>query len=308
MYHSVGHSDLKNPVLCVSKRNFELQVRYLRRHYHVLPLDHAVNLLREGAPIPLNGVVITFDDGYRDNYEEAFPILKRYGCTATIFVSTDPLETGRWIWPTRLYFWVFATTETVLSLDGLNGPGPALDLRTTQSRRSAYWTINAHLRALPSASEREAALAEIARNLHFNPDTFPPTFTPMATWDHLREMSDGGMTIGSHAMTHPVLSLTARQEAQREVITSKAIIEQRLQRVVDVFAYPFGLAEHFDADTEWLVRTAGYRAACSAIPGTNPPGSNLYALRRLYVPDEPPSLFAYRLLQAVRPTSAGSES
>ncbi len=306
MYHSVGHSDLKNPLLSVSERHFEGQVRYLSRHYRVLPLQYAVDLLRQGAPVPPNAVVITFDDGYRDNYEHAFPILKRYGCAATIFVSTEPLETGRWLWQTRLCFWLVATTETALPFDREGEPGRVLDLGTGRSRRFAYGIINTYLRGLPSAAERESALAGIARSLRFNPDVLPSSFSPMATWDHLREMSDGGIAIGSHTISHPVLSRIARPEAQRELVVSKAIIEQRLQRPVDFFAYPFGLAEHFDADTEELVRAAGYRAACSAIEGRNPAGSNLFALRRVYVPDEPPSLFAYRLLRAARSISAES--
>ncbi|MDD5255793.1 MAG: polysaccharide deacetylase family protein [Candidatus Omnitrophica bacterium] len=94
MYHSVSPQATKANRLSVSAESFERQMRFLKTHdYNVLPLEEVARLIAAKKKIPPRTVAITFDDGYRDNYEWAFPVLKKYGLPATIFVIVD--EVGR---------------------------------------------------------------------------------------------------------------------------------------------------------------------------------------------------------------------
>jgi len=105
------------------------------------------------------------------------------------------------------------------------------------------------------------------------------------------------MTIGSHTVTHPVLSSLSGEEILEELASSKAALEQRLGRRVMLFAYPFGGLEHFDGISQSLVERAGYKAAFTTLPGINEAGVNRWALKRVGVQDDPPSLFAFKLFR-----------
>ena len=92
MYHHVAYADAKRPDT-VSPERFEWHMKYLKKHhYNVLPLSTLVQIIKEGKTLPRKSVVITLDDGYDDNYKYAFPILKKYGFPATIFVITDVIN------------------------------------------------------------------------------------------------------------------------------------------------------------------------------------------------------------------------
>ena len=297
MYHRIGKPEFGERSLYVSEENFERQVEYLLRRRRVLSFEDAVELLARGD-LPRGGsVALTFDDGYRDNYEKAFPILKKHGCPATIFIATEPLETGQALWPARLYMWCGATKvlELRLRVEGAEKNPPLLILRTVRQRRRAFYKIKSLLiRRDPLA--RDKLMREIAADLGFNADDDPFNKTSMLTWDHLREMSAAGIGIGGHTMTHPSLPALSPEERAREITESKKLIERKLNRPVTLFAYPFGGREDFNPELEARVKSSGYRAACSALRGVNRPGANRFALRRIYVRNEPLPLFALRLL------------
>ncbi len=100
------------------------------------------------------------------------------------------------------------------------------------------------------------------------------------SWDELRDMQTRGMGIGSHTLSHTALPEVTITERQREVIDSKAILEQELGRPVDFLSYPYG---KFDQATIGVLRQANYRGACSGVPGLNRPGDEDYSLRRVNI-------------------------
>jgi peptidoglycan/xylan/chitin deacetylase (PgdA/CDA1 family) len=297
MYHRIGTPEFGERSLYVSEDNFERQVEYLLRRYRVLSFEDAVELLARGDLPRGNSVVLTFDDGYRDNYEKAFPILRKHGCPATIFVATEPLESGQALWPARLYYWCAATKalEFRLRVDGSDGAPPVLPLTTEQQRRRAFYAIKSLLiRRHPR--DHDAVMREIAEGLRFDAHDDPFHKASMLTWDQLREMSAAGIGIGSHTMTHPSLPMLTSEECARELAQSKEIIERKLNCSVTLFAYPFGGRRDFNPELEALVKQSGYKAACSALRGVNRPDANRFALRRVYVRNEPLPVFALRLL------------
>jgi peptidoglycan/xylan/chitin deacetylase (PgdA/CDA1 family) len=301
MYHSIGRSDLLRPGLCVSEKNFARQLNYLTRHFKILPLESAVATMRRGEPLPDNAVALTFDDGFRDNYATAFPLLKKYCCPATLFVATDPIAHERALWPNRLFIW-FSKTKTKqieFSCGESRAIRPAVfDLGTGKQRRIALDAVEAALCRM-TPPERERKMREVAEKLGFAPDAGPSDFPPMLTWEQLREMAVGGVTIGSHTLTHAALPALSRAEALRELAQSKALLESQLGRPVKLFAYPFGGLEHFNAEIQNLAGEAQYEAACTTIQGINRSGTNPLALLRVGVQDDPPAVFAFKLSRFV---------
>ena len=113
-YHSVstqadGTHLCLDPGLAVSPEHFDRQCAYLARHYRVLSLDDLVDHVAAGRPVPSKAVVLTFDDGYLDNYTQAFPILRRHGLNATFYVTTDCIDNRALLWTGLLRFVVFTT-------------------------------------------------------------------------------------------------------------------------------------------------------------------------------------------------------
>jgi peptidoglycan/xylan/chitin deacetylase (PgdA/CDA1 family) len=296
MYHSIGGSDFLGPGIAVSKKNFAGQLEYLARNFSLISLDAAVAKLRGGAPLPDNAIAITFDDGFRDNYEAAFPLLQRYGAPAAVFVATQPLTEGISLWPYRLRF-LFKQTqarELRLAWPDTADHRAVFSLTSERKRRRAVDALEPVLIAA-APGERERMLVEIAHRLRVKADSDPANEAPTLTAEQLRKMSAAGIEIGSHTVTHPALSSLSRADAAEELAASKKTLESILERRVGYLAYPFGGPQHFNREVEELARQAGYESALSTVRGVNGGASDLFAVKRLGVFDDPPAIFAFKL-------------
>ncbi len=101
-YHHVNNAD-PNRQDTVSPERFERHMAYLKKHhFNVLPLSTLVQIIKQGKPLPRQSVVITFDDGYEDNFQYAFPVLRKYGFPTTIFVITDIVNTEGYLTTTEM--------------------------------------------------------------------------------------------------------------------------------------------------------------------------------------------------------------
>jgi peptidoglycan/xylan/chitin deacetylase (PgdA/CDA1 family) len=184
-------------------------MQYLSKAYNPISLERIAQHIQNGTSLPSKAVAVTFDDGYQDNYENAYPILKEYNIPATVFLTTGFIGTGQI---------------------------PAWD--------KGYYTAEKTL---------------------------------MLSWQQVREMGDGGISFGSHTLTHPFLTRIPRKQARKEIHLSKDIIEQQTGRPVTTFSYPSG---NFDSYVKEIVEEAGHSAAVSTIPGYNSAQDDLYALKR----------------------------
>jgi peptidoglycan/xylan/chitin deacetylase (PgdA/CDA1 family) len=272
-YHSVGGSRWLRPQLVTSPEHFGAHVRYVSRRYRVLPLDAIVEAFTGGPPVPPGAVAITFDDGYRDNYRIAWPILRRNRCPATVFVIVEPLETGAVPWPQRLYGWLRQAQRGSFECD-LQGP--------------------------------EAGLARVARALGLDPAGVAPGCEGMLRWEEVRELAADGVTIGSHTMTHPSVATLHPDRIAWELETSRRILEGQLERPVALLAYPFGKAGDVSEATLAAARAAGYVAAVTTVDGVDRGPVDPFLLRRVKVLDEPVWRFAFRLLAAQKPSRLAS--
>lgn len=203
VYHRIG-SESSPEGFTLDAGIFREQMETLRRRYRPMRLGEIVDRLSQGKAVPPRTVAVTFDDGYREVFETALPILQETRIPATLFVTTGYL----------------------------GGQG----------------------------------LSPRAR---------------MLSWKMVKEMHREGMEIGSHTVTHPNLRTCGPGRLHREISSSRERLEQALRAPVSLFAYPYGHARSFDKGVQDCVRKAGYRAACSNLPGSNALDSDLYALRRV---------------------------
>ena len=268
-YHRVN--DESDPIFrAVPSRRFADQMNVLRRYFNVLPLGELVSRAAVGD-IPPKSVAITFDDGYRDNYENAFPVLKDLGLPATIFLVTGVMGSSAPIWHDRA-FSVFRRTE----VDSLFFRGTKYPLVNFEQRQVALENVLTDLRRL-SPQERDDQLDRLAVDLRV-PE---PSYGRKLSWPEVREMAENGITFGAHTVTHPILTKIPLKDAVREITGSREAIENQLRQSVTLFAYPNGTSDDFNESIEGAVKDAGFLCAVTTIWGANNRFSNPYALRRV---------------------------
>jgi len=262
---------------------FEKQMRYLSKVYHPVPLEKVVHHLREGTPPPPKSIALTFYDGYRDNYENAYPILKKYGIPATIFLTTGYIGTGEIPWWERVYQCLNQVETGGFTLEKLE----PLPLQAPFDKKSIHRLIrrlkqfdedekNRAIADIISQCEKQVDLPSEGAGLsRLSASTSQQAL--MLSWEEVREMRNNGISFGAHTLTHPLLTHVPPEQARKEIDLSKNSIEEQIGEGVLVFAYPGG---DFDASIARMVQDAGYSAAVSMNPGRNRLRTNVYVLKR----------------------------
>ncbi len=267
-YHALKTPDFLKKSLGIGLRDddFARQMRYIAGRYPVLTLDQFLDGLSGRTIWPKNSVMITFDDGYRDLRDTGINVLKKLGIPATVFITTDCIGTEKSLWTNRLYYYISKSEIPSLTLS-IPGPLETLfPLDTVQEKRESTLKLSGILKTLP-AKDREQMLIRIAEHLDVKPDEDPHDHLPMLNWDDVRYLRDNNVTIGSHTVTHPILSRCSNTELQRELNGSKSLIETQLNMECPVLAYPNGQPEDYNQTTLDAMRSAGYRGGFTFYPG-----------------------------------------
>ena len=275
---------------------------WLAAWYRVLPLDEAVERLAQDS-LPPRALAITFDDGYADNHDLAMPILQAHGLCATFFIATGFLNGGR-MWNDTVTEALRETTQPSLDLTGLNLPGVAhLKLATLPQRRDAIPRLLNAMKYLPLAERRHLSecFAERAQ--------VAPRRDLMMTGDRVQALALGGMQIGAHTVSHPIMARLDDASAERELARSKDELESLLKQPVTLFAYPNGKpgVDYSRRDVA-LVRRLGFKAAVSTAPGAACHADDrLFELPRFTPWDRSRWRFALRLANNLRVKAAVAE-
>ena len=273
MFHRVNDED--DPFFpAVQARAFRRQMEYLARNFPVISLN---DFRRTG--LPENSYpyyfALTFDDGYRDNYLHAFPILKQLNLPATIFLTTGYLDSGELPWYDQVCLAFKLTTQSRLRLDGLDRG--ELNLEGASNRLHSLGEVLGRLRTMDEPT-RLAVLCNLFRSLRT-----PGTLTlpsVMLEWEEIRQMKKHGVTFGAHTVTHPVLAKLPSARLVEEIQGSKKVIEENLQVAVNDFAYPFGRPFDIGPEAKRVVQELGFKTAVTTVWGFNRPGDDPLELKR----------------------------
>jgi peptidoglycan/xylan/chitin deacetylase (PgdA/CDA1 family) len=214
------------------------QLRWLKRRFDIVPLRTLAAAAAAGDVG--RKLALTFDDGLRSNVTVAYPLLRHFGIPATFFVCPALVDQGAWIW----------THETRCRLTRLDETARG-ELAHKQGAPAAVGALVEWMKRLDLAARRafEAELA--AATPRFAPTPAERDEFDLASWRELRALDPQIVAIGSHTLTHPILTGAPPGELEREVGGSRDLLERRLERSVDTFAYPNG---DFSAATQACVR------------------------------------------------------
>jgi peptidoglycan/xylan/chitin deacetylase (PgdA/CDA1 family) len=227
-------------------------------------------------------LVITFDDGYLDNYTHAFQVIKKLNIPITIFLIPEYAESGK-------YFWWLADDYLVehATVDKVVVEGKLYQLSRPQERKALANLIDKRTRNVGSVEERENFLCHIQQVLQVvlpsrQEDGMSNPSLPM-NWSEIREMDQSGLvSFGAHTMHHPIIAyLSHPEELRAEVQQCRVVLEQQLGHSIRSFCYPVGKMIHIGEQGVQAVKDAGYKWALTTIEDVNTQQTDPYLLRRL---------------------------
>jgi peptidoglycan/xylan/chitin deacetylase (PgdA/CDA1 family) len=278
MYHGVTAEPLPAFNWCqLDVEQFTRQIEFLSQHYTLLSVREVVDRLARRAPLPPRAAALTFDDGFRNVFTTAYPILQRYQAPATVFLVTSFIGTRQPAWPERLFHALTTSPCERTQFGGSEWP-----LTTADERVRAYGGWTARLKRMPQP-EHEDQLTQLIHDLGGAGEV--PGDCPLAIldWSEIEQMARGGLVdFGSHTHTHPILSRCPLETQYEELRQSRELLRQRLGEA-DLFAYPNGTRADFTPETQKLLMELDYRCGLATTPGLNRSGADPYALKRVNV-------------------------
>jgi peptidoglycan/xylan/chitin deacetylase (PgdA/CDA1 family) len=277
-YHGVRDRPLPIDDECfIARDRFISQLLYVKRHFRVVPLSEAVELsatsARHGPPL----LSITFDDGFQNVHDIAFPILKRLGLPATVFLVTGLIDTDRTIWYCALNHALERTR-----MQSFTWMGHRYDLSGPGSRSLACRKLQARLKKMPQKA-LVGDVRTIASILGFGERVKVPEDSPFRILSSraIRAMQASGLVeFGAHTHSHSILSLLPEADQDREIRTSLKMVSQCTGRPCTLFSYPNGEEGDFAPVTRMLLARHHVRCSVTMMRGPNYPGSDPYCYRR----------------------------
>ncbi len=256
---------------CVSPEEFENQIKYLQKYFKIFSLEELINFLKNSKISNeeyKNIAVITFDDGYKDNYIYAYPILKSNRIPATIFLATDHIGKDKLFWWDKVGYIIYNTKK-----DKINIPNIGEYLLNNNKKRKCIFILLEKLKKFPDKLKNKYIfILQKMCNVKI-PSGLGKKM--VLSWDEIHEMNDNGIYFGAHTKTHPILTNENLKEAEKEIVDSKKTIEDHLKIKIRSFSYPNG---SFNNEVIQLVKNNGFDCAVS----TNQSLINKYDINDIY--------------------------
>ena len=299
MYHRIIDKNQQSsfpvqPGMYVTPDNFRKQVKFLKDKFKIISLEVLIERLKNGENIS-RCCVLTFDDGWRDNYTNAFPILKKYQVPATIFLPTGFIGSQKWFWPEEVYLsliWIYQN-----KMDSSKIPGILQKL----FNKSQFYSSGQPCDAIDSVidklkhyelQQREQVVAALK-------DVCPATKHEriVMNWYEVQEMANSGLiSFGAHTVSHTLLDQLTVENVRSEIEKSKEDIEKRVRNQINFFAFPNG---NYNKKTLAILRDTEFAAAVTTRRGYIDKSSRLLELPRIAMHNDISCtlpLFLWRLL------------
>ncbi len=251
--------DTKSDPLCmyINLKSFDSMMSHIKKNFHVISLQSAVDMIGGNNCLLDDYIVITFDDGYRDNYVNAFPILKKYKIPATIFLVAGDEDENYIIWYDKVMIALKRAKKEILDLRDY-GIEPVFLGSPLELGYAAEKIIG--LCKKMGSVERTIFINKVLTLLGADME-YSDTTNCLLSKDEVIEMGQHGISFGSHGINHTILSILALQDAEREIRDSKKIILEKTGICVDFFAYPNGLKSDYSNEIIDLIKKHKYKAA-----------------------------------------------
>ena len=281
-YHRIGepNSTPYDPnVYSCNEEVFEKHIQFYKSNFDIISIEELKSLSKSSANFNNKFSIISFDDGYIDNYEVAYPILKSYQTPAIFFIATDFIDKDILPWWDEIAFLVKKSEQKTIQLSGWNKALTITSLNECDVIKNVLQTIK-----IDAATTMHEKIVLLKIALGIDKDFITPHENLFVNWDMLREMKNNGMSIGSQSCSHHIMSHLSKSEQRTEAYNSKQRIYHEIKEDISCFAYPVGGKDAFTLETEKVLSDTGYEFGFSFIPGINRKlGDNKYHLNRFSI-------------------------
>lgn len=279
-YHRIGSasgSPFDHGLWSATEEEFDQQLTFLKSNFDVIGPDEIEGAVRSPSS---RTVLITFDDGYTDNYTSAFSVLQRHRLPAIFFLSTGFLDQPRLSWWDEIAWMIRTTAMAWIDVSPWNLGPVTIDQSNPES---AIRRLLRLYKQLPG-EQSESLLNYLAEETDVGRATSDFASGMWMTWEMVREMHEAGMAIGAHTVHHPILARLSAEGQRFEISESCRRVAEELSTPTTLFSYPVGGASAFDPHTFTALQEAGVRYAFTYGFGGYVRGSNLpYEIPRLPV-------------------------
>lgn len=264
-YHRVlpkSDPDLKfiQPGMYVSESAFEKQIRFLKENFEIVNLEDIADYSGPKRPC-----IITFDDGWYDNYKYAFPILLKHDIPATIFLATSFINTNNWPWPDRISYYFHNSSNS--NLQKAENLLKIFNIKVnTNIKKVNRFDLVEFVIADLKKLENEM-LSEFIKELDSIFSNYKNQLMdkrPWLNWEEINEMKKNKISFGSHTHNHVLLTNTSEEQVRFELNHSKKIIDEKLNTNTKLFCYPNG---NYNDNVLKMCKDSGYEIAVTVKRG-----------------------------------------
>lgn len=275
--------------MTVSIDTFRMQMEYISRHCRPVSLGDFTDHLQRNVPFETMTVLVTFDDGWRDNFVNAYPILKERQIPAVIFLPTDYIDSNRHFWQQELAEIILAIRNKALKNDEWwRARAEVLDHIVHKAVTSSEEGLTLALANLLNDQKKKTInqiqkLIESLRRAFDDTEKHSDKADTFLTWDEVRTMAYDGIEFGSHGKNHSLLTVISNKEAEQEISGSKTDAEKHIGEQIKAFSYPNG---NYNDAVMNLVKQEGYLLAFGTAPGIVSSDDDRYSIKRINVHED----------------------
>ena len=248
MYHRILKDEFINGL---APQEFDKQIAYIIKNFNVVSIEDLLRDVKNNTVKPYS-LVLTFDDGHHDFYANAWPILKKYNLPASLYITTGFVDGTTWLWPDLLKYILLNSNAAILNVENLG------DISTHKTEHHISWhKLGDHCLTL-SVEARNKLLLQLAKDAKISVADKPQPPFHSVTWAQLHEMSSDGLIVGSHTVTHPILSSLSVENLRYELAISASAIQQHLGAAPAGICYPNGRPEDINDGVIKAAEFTGY--------------------------------------------------
>ncbi|MEW9798989.1 polysaccharide deacetylase family protein [Alteromonas sp. CYL-A6] len=259
-FHRIGDSqstDFDPCVFSCNKDDLRQYLTFINANFEVIDIPALHTLIESGKAPDKRYALITFDDGYRDNFDNAFPVLQELGLSAAFFITTSLIGSAQLPWWDEIAWYVKHLKGRTLDLPGFDVPITIPEKITPDVIKSVLSRVKRH------STDFDALLTALKETSGGQVPSLSSKQNLFMTWEHLRALLDGGMSIGAHSHSHRILSFLSMKELEFELSHSKHILDSELNTEINTLSYPVGSAHTYNEMVLLTAKRLGYRSAFS---------------------------------------------
>lgn len=268
-YHRVIHPEdcvYDHNVISTTPDQFYEQVKFLKSRFYISTLNEVQDIVVKQSLLRKFQIMLSFDDGYLDNYQNVYPILKSHGVPGSFFLPTSFIGKKFLPWWDQIAYIIKNTKEKQIKINGLSQKETIIDLDKMNLNDviSRLFRLFLH----PDVKDPDV-LIELFEKACGLKRPVSSSGNEFMNWEQVKEMAGNGMAIGSHSHTHKILSKLSREQQYLELKTSRDVLNHHLNVPIQALAYPVGTPETFTSETMEQAERAGYQTAFSYYGGVN---------------------------------------